>query len=394
MKNNTILTIMKKELARFFGDRRMVLTTILLPGLMIFVMYRFMGDAMSSQITVEEDNRECQVMNMPEELKPVFQENGFALKTIQGSQAREEAQERIQNKELDLLMVFPEGFMDAVKDYDIASGEEAPEIQIYYNSAENASSEAYSVAVGLFDQYEASMINKFDINRGEEGFDMATREDTAGMLFSSMLPFLLLVFLYSGCIAVAPEAIAGEKERGTIASLLITPARRSHIALGKIAALSIITLLSGISSAVGTILSLPELTGQDEETISGAVYTVADYLLLAVVIMSTVLVMVTLISMISAFARTIKEAQTYVTPVMIVVMLVGITAMFGGGAKEDIVYYLIPIYNSVQAMVGIFSFEADTTRILVTIASNLIVTGIGVTLLAKMFNSEYVMFHK
>ena len=394
MKNNTILTIMKKELARFFGDRRMVLTTILLPGLMIFVMYRFMGDAMSSQITVEEDNRECQVMNMPEELKPVFQENGFALKTIQGSQAREEAQERIQNKELDLLMVFPEGFMDAVKDYDIASGEEAPEIQIYYNSAENASSEAYSVAVGLFDQYEASMINKFDINRGEEGFDMATREDTAGMLFSSMLPFLLLVFLYSGCIAVAPEAIAGEKERGTIASLLITPARRSHIALGKIAALSIITLLSGISSAVGTILSLPELTGQDEETISGAVYTVADYLLLAVVIMSTVLVMVTLISMISAFARTIKEAQTYVTPVMIVVMLVGITAMFGGGAKEDIVYYLIPIYNSVQAMVGIFSFEADTTRILVTIASNLIVTGIGVTLLTKMFNSEYVMFHK
>ena len=110
--------------------------------------------------------------------------------------------------------------------------------------------------------------------------------------------------------------------------------------------------------------------------------------------MSTVLVLVTLISIISAFARTIKEAQTYVTPLMIVVMLVGITAMFGGGAKEDIYYYLIPIYNSVQSMIGIFSFEVVTSNILVTVFSNLVVTGAGITVLAGMFNSEYVMFHK
>ena len=49
-----VLTIFKKELARFFGDRRMALTTILLPGLMIYVLYTFMGNALSSQFSVEE----------------------------------------------------------------------------------------------------------------------------------------------------------------------------------------------------------------------------------------------------------------------------------------------------------------------------------------------------
>lgn len=392
--NNTILTMMKKELARFFGDRRMVMTTVLLPGLMIFVMYHFMGDAMSSQFEVENFKPKCQVVNVPQEMEPTLKKSGFQLKTVHSKQDQEKAKDLIREKELDLLIVFPENFTATAEEYEIASGKEAPEIQVYYNSADTESDNAFTVLTDLFDQYESSMTNKFDVNRGEGGYDMATKEDTAGMVFSSMLPFLLLIFLYSGCIAVAPEAIAGEKERGTIASLLITPAKRSHIALGKIAALSIITLLSGASSALGTILSLPELMGQQGEKLNGAVYTVSDYLLLSVVIMSTVLVLVTLISIISAFARTIKEAQTYVTPLMIVVMLVGITAMFGGGAKDAIYYYMIPIYNSVQSMIGIFSFEVVPSNILVTAVSNLVVTGVGITVLAKMFNSEYVMFHK
>ena len=66
-----------------------------------------------------------------------------------------------------------------------------------------------------------------------------------------MMPLLILVFLFSGCMAIAPESIAGEKERGTIATILVTPIRRSELALGKIFSLSIIALLSGLSSTVG-----------------------------------------------------------------------------------------------------------------------------------------------
>ena len=119
-----------------------------------------------------------------------------------------------------------------------------------------------------------------------------------------------------------------------------------------------------------------------------------DYLLLGVVILSTVLLMVTLISLISAYARTIKEAQTAVTPLMLVVMLLGVTAMFGSGVKQAVVYYMIPLYNSVQCMVGVFSFDFSPLNILITVVSNLIYTGIGVYALTKMFNSERIVFSK
>lgn len=76
-----------------------------------------------------------------------------------------------------------------------------------------------------------------------------------------MLPMLLMLFLFSGCMAVAPESIAGEKERGTIATLLVTPMKRSDLAIGKILALALIALLSGISSALGTVLALPQADG-------------------------------------------------------------------------------------------------------------------------------------
>ena len=235
-------------------------------------------------------------------------------------------------------------------------------------------------------------MNKFHVN-WDGIYDLATQEDATGFVFSSMMPMLLLIFLFSGCMAVAPEAIAGEKERGTIATLLITPAKRGSIALGKIMALSVIALLAGASSAIGSILSLPKLMGAAAGQLT-VTYVTEDYVLLGVVILSTVLLLITLISIVSAFAKSIKEAQTYVTPMMILVVLIGVTAMFGNGAKAEWYYYLIPLYNSVQCMVGIFAFSASPLFILTTVATNLVLTGCGVFLLTRMFNSERIIFSR
>ena len=68
--------------------------------------------------------------------------------------------------------------------------------------------------------------------------------------------------------------------------------------------------------------------------------------------------------------------------------------MFGDGARTEWFYYLIPLYNSVQCMVGIFSFDIEPALILATVLSNLVYTGLGVFLLTKMFNSERIMFSK
>ena len=390
---NSIFIIFKKELARFFGDKRMAFTTLLLPGLMIYIMYSIMGNAISNQFSVDEDTRPvAYVVNLPESVEPILSE-AFHLMPTEESSA-EEIKEQIRNKETDLLAVFPADFDAAVASYDSASGLQAPNIELFYNTSQTSSQTAYSYMIEMLSNYESVLANRFDVNSGDAVYDLASEKDTTGTIFSSMLPMLLMVFLFTGCMAVAPESIAGEKERGTIATMLVTPMKRSHLAIGKISALALIALLSGISSALGTILSLPKLMGAATDQLNANFYQVNDYLMLGVVILSTVLLLITLISIISAFAKTIKEAQTYIMPLMIVVMVIAVTAMFSGGAKTDFVYYLIPMYNSVQCMIGIFSFEVLPMQIVAAVVSNIVYTGLGVFVLTRMFNNERIVYSK
>lgn len=394
MKRNGILAIMRKELARFFSDRRMVVS-ILLPGVLIYVMYSFMGQAMVSLYGVEEDYvPTVQAVHLPASVADLLEAAG-GLNLLEVDEAAvESAKSAVTDQTLDLLAVFPADFDRAVAAYAPDSGRPAPNVELYYNAASTASQSAYMLLTGLLDGYEAQLANKFDINAGGGTYDLATEEDTAGTYFASLMPLLLMIFLYSGCVAVAPESIAGEKERGTIATMLITPIRRGDIAVGKILALALIALLSGASSAIGTVLSLPKLMGAASDGLSANIYGLRDYLLLAAVILSTVVLLVTLISILSAFAKTVKEAQTYVMPLMILVMVLGVTAMFGGGAKTALWYYLIPLYNSVQCMVGVFSFSTVTAGVAAALAANAAYTALGVFLLTRMFHSEKIIFSR
>lgn len=394
MKQNGILAIMRKELARFFSDKRMVVS-ILLPGVLIYVMYSFMGQAMGSLYGVEEDYvPTVQVVHLPDSVAGLVETAGGLNLLEVDAPAVAEAQSAVTDQTLDLLAVFPEDFDQAVAAYTPAGGQPAPNVELYYNAASTTSQSAYMLLTSLLDGYEAQLANKFDINAGDKIYDLATEEDTAGTYFASLMPLLLMIFLYSGCVAVAPESIAGEKERGTIATMLITPIRRGDIAIGKILALALIALLSGASSAIGTVLALPKLMGAASDGLSANIYGVQDYLLLAAVILSTVVLLVTLISILSAFAKTVKEAQAYVMPLMILVMVLGVTAMFGGGAKTELWYYLIPLYNSVQCMVGVFSFSTVMAGVATALAANVIYTVLGVFVLARMFNSEKIVFSR
>ena len=390
---NNILTILKKELARFFGDKRLAFSSILLPGLMIYIMYTFMGSALSTMFESTEEASSLYAVSVPASLQETLSSQ-FSITEVDPSQV-DALQTDIENQDANILVVFPSDFDEAVAVYDSASGAAAPAVEIYYNSANTDSSTAQSVLVSILDQYESALANKFDVNPGDPSlYDLASDRDSAAMIFSSMLPMLLMIFLFTGCMSVAPESIAGEKERGTIATILVTPVKRSHIAIGKIIALSIIALLSGISSTLGTVLSMPALMGAASDNMNIGIYTVSDFLLLAVVILSTVLFLVAVISVISAYARTIKEAQSYVTPLMIIATLIGITAMFGGGAPQDWFYYFIPLYNSVQCMSAIFSFTCIPVNALITVASNLIYSVVFVFILTRMFNNEHVVFGK
>ena len=396
MKSNT-LTIIKKEFARFFGDRQMLFTAVLLPGLIIYIIYSFMGVGMKKMMTegANELVTVC-VENLPNSVAPII--DGIpAIVTSQQPVSQEDI-DKLEDKSLNVVLVrFPEAFDELVATYDPQSGVAAPNVEIYYNSANNASSRVYHILEASLSAYENQLSNRFDINRvdnmEEARFDMAKQDDVLGSILSKLIPMLILMMLFSGVMAIAPSSIAGEKERGTIATLLVTPLRRNELALGKVVSLSGMALMSGISSFIGIALSLPKMIQVDEAGIE-LNYTFNDYLAILLIILATVLIMASAVSLLSALAKDVKNAGTMITPFMLVVMLCGLTPMFQSSTPESLTAYLIPFYNAAQVMTAVFAHEMKWMPVIVTLVANVIYTGVAVWGLTRMFNSEKVMFSK
>ncbi len=387
-----LLTIIKKEFARFFGDKRMVFTAIM-PGILIYALYSFMGDGMSQMYVPDEDYiYEINVVNMPQSMAFLEEIEGVELNKIEAQEA-ESVKEAISEDEADILVVFPENFDAEMLAYDVLTATTpAPNVEMYYNSANTESSGAYSIMREVLNGFEQSMANKFDICQGDKQYDLATEEDISAMVISMVMPMLILMMLFSGCMSVSAESIAGEKERGTIATLLVTPMKRSDLALGKMISLSTFGLISGLSSFLGIMLSLPNLMGGSGLENVKFGYSVVDYAVLFAVIITTTLVIVGMISIVSAYAKSVKEAGTMASPLMIIVSLVGVTNMMSSGMPEEFYWYLIPIYNSVQCISGVFSMNYQMLPVIITCVANAVYAGIFVFVLTKMFDSERIMY--
>ena len=391
MKSNT-WTIIKKEFARFFGDRQLLFTTVIMPGLLIYIIYSLMGNGIQKMVT--EGAGEVVTMrveNMPTSLAPMFSTMDSSLVVVEQPVTDADIA-MLEDKEINAVLVrFPEHFEEALAGVQVADSGILPNVEIYYNSTNNAASRVYMTVSTVL----GNIGRTFTVNvPQEEGqrFDQATDESIGAMIWSKILPMLIIMMLFSGVMAIAPSAIAGEKERGTIATLLVTPMKRNELALGKIVSLSAIALLSGISSFVGIALSLPKMVGMGDSVDLGFHYTTSDYVALLLVILASVLIMASAVSLLSALAKDVKNAGTMVVPFMLVVMLAGLLPMFQNGASDSLVVYLIPFYNSIEVMTAVFSHELAWTPVIVTLVSDVVYTGIAVWGLTKMFNSEKIMF--
>ena len=388
MKN--IWTVMKKEFARFFRDRRLVVS-LFLPGILIYLIYSLLGSGLISNLGGVDENYVYQVytVNMPDEFAAQFEGVSFMELHAISAEEADGHKQAVSDQQEDLLVIFPADFEEKYAAAVAGDPTAAPTVEFFYNTVRSEGSQAYSLFASAISDLQQQVTPYFL----PLVTDLATDADVTGKIFSMIAPMLVLMFLFTGCMSVAPESIAGEKERGTLATMLVTPVRRSHIAAGKIISLSVISLLSGICSFLGIILSLPKLMGA-AWNLSAAVYTAGDYLMLLGVVLSSVLVMVALVSIVSAFAKSVKEATGMVGPLTVLVMLLGLSTMFSTGATGSYLWYLIPLYNSARAMNGIFSFLASPVAVLITIAVNVVVAALLAVLLAKIFDSEKIMFNK
>lgn len=394
MKNNT-WNIVKKECRRFFGDRTMVITTVLLPGFLLYFIYSMMGDYFM-QPKEDETPVTIYVENMSDTLRPLLTATPFHFVTdgVNGKKLKSQLAE----KEQDFVYLhFPQNFDSLIAVSPTERTTAAPNVQIYYNSTSDKSESAYTALSTMLNQWEENSYNLFDVNKmteNGEAYDLANTEDVVRGVFSQLIPMLLLIMMFSGCMSIVPTSIAGEKERGTLATLLVTPLKRSELALGKVLSVTFFTLLGGLSTFVGTMLSLPKLLHTDELGMDATIYTTPDYVGLLVLILCTVLVLTSVASLISAQASNVKTASSLMLPMMMVVLFIGLTPMMMQGDNSSTAVFLIPIYNSVQAMTQVLEHEISLLPMCLTVGSNVVCTIICIWLLTKMFNSERVMFSK
>lgn len=383
-----ILIIVKKELLRILTDKRLCFTTIIMPGLMIFIMYALVGNVMSNTYsTLQNSEYTVVINNVPNDIKELLLKNKISFK--EKNKPQNYYMNKIRDKNLDLYIDFDKNFEE-----NILNGTEkdvqGPSVSIYYNSQSNSSNTGYMLLLSILSEYKDCIRNVFYVNSGNDIYDLATTKDSTGQFVSMILPMLLITMLFSICASVAPDSIAGEKERGTMSTLLVTPIKREQLAIGKILGLSIIVVLGGISSFIGAMLSLPFLsTGQDE--IDTSVYSINDYFGLFIIIISTVLIMISLTAIVSVLARAIKEASSSMAPLTILVALVGISGMYNQNGSNRLIHYIIPLYNSAQCMNETFLFNGNINHVIITVISNLLYTIILVYILSKLFKNEKII---
>ena len=380
-----ILTVLKKELRRFFTDKRMLIS-IFLPGVLIFTIYSLMGNVVTDLMNQEMTDFTVYVENEPDGFDMIYKAENWNLTINPEELSKDEIMAKVREGNVDLYIIYEEDFMDKIN----ASNGSIPNIEIYYNSTVDSSVYLYTYAIAVLDTIESQMANKYDINLGITP-DLATEEDMSIKIIGMILPFILITFLISGAMGICSESIAGEKERGTIATLLVTPIKRSHLAIGKVMALGITTLVSAFVSFMGLILSLPKLVGTE---LSVGAYDFSQILALFGVVVVTALFFTTILTIVSTYSKSVKEANSLAGPLMILVMITGVSNIMSTEASNNLLLYLIPVNNSVQSLTGILNQSYDIWAIIITILSNAIYIGLGVFVLTKMFNSEKMMFNK
>lgn len=379
-----ILTIMKKELSRVFKDTKLIFSVFILPGLIIFILYSIMGNALSNMVTSEEVN--IYTYEVPAEV----------IESINTMGEANMIEINYYDNNENLLV---EDIKDLVNDgtIDLAIYFDNNEIIYYYKSTKMSSYSALNVFLSALNQFDDNKLVIDGIEyTGSSGEDLVTNEEfekESSRQMTAILPMLIMTFLFTGALSFGPESIAGDKERGTIATLLATPTKRSEIALGKILSLSILSILAGLSSFIGVIFSLPRLMGGSMGGNVQLQYGISDYLGILGVLASAVLVIISVVSIISAYAKTIKEATSYSSPFMVLTMIIGISNLFMTGTPKMITS-IIPLYNVVQSLNMILAFNFDLTYFLMTIGSNLLLSVLLAYVLTLQFKSEKIMFSK
>lgn len=406
-----MFSIFKKEVYRIFSDKKMIFSLFILPLIIMVGMFGLMGMLMGNMVSeVEEHVATVYVQNAPEEVKSIINESGYLnvadvtyLAADASAEEIAEIRASILAGEADLLINFDTEFMALAAAYKEA-GDTIPQVTIGYNSSRNYSNAAASnfdnmvlapLETGLLQNRfgNLDLLTVFNTNS-----DLIIDEEKAGGEFlAMMLPYMMVIMLFASAMSVCIDAIAGEKERGTMASMLLSPVKRSSIVYGKLFALSLLSMLSAMVYAGSAIFGMPLMTkgmGAEADALPmNLSLTVPQAIQLIVLMVTLVLLFVAVICLLSVFAKTVKEASSYVMPLQMVVMVVGFMIMLSNNDNPERSTYAIPVYGTAVAVQRIVTTEISMLEFGLSAVSNLLCTVVIVLAISQVFKNEKVMLN-
>lgn len=386
-----IRQIIKKELDKIFKFPRVIFSTLILPGLLIFGIYSFMGTSLKGEIDRTTVYKPLIIMeNAPDSFLDIFDSFQEQFIIVDSEEITETVyKEMLVKSELDLVIKFSTNFEDS-----FFTGQS--KVELLANNANSNSYSAYMAFTEILNVYKEAEFEKLDINTDIFVVDLddtfTDEKKNVGMVLAMLMPMLIITFVFAGALSIGADAIAGEKERGTLATLLMAPIKRNSIIIGKIISTAIISITSAASSFIGVLASMP--FAKDLFMIDASItYSITDYIILFAVLMVLGTLSSCLILLASTFAKSTKEATSYAMPIYIIAILIPTFSMFSNGKSESILY-TIPIYNISLILKDIFSFDINVTNFIITISSTVAFTAILIFGLLKMFKNEKILFSK
>lgn len=398
--------ILSKELKRVFGDKKMVFSLFILPIILIAgiygVMFFLIGKEKSS---INEHVSEVYVQNMPDNFSELMAgHTDCKINTIPAGESVESYKDGLLDGTYDLVVVFPENFYENFKNAD--AGSALPDIKTFYNPSENNSGEARTRFTGTYlEEYKQILLKKrfgsldyamvFSVDADNPDMIVQDKDKATGKILGSIIPYLITILIFAGAMGLGVDTIAGEKERGTIANLLISPIKRVDIIMGKIVSLAIVSVLSAavyVISFIGSAVVLSGMGGMGEMVNGLSLnFTTVQIIQFVVLLLGLVLLYVGIIGFVSLLAKNVKEAQSFIMPVYIIVMFAGMITMYSGDVTSG--SYMIPVYNTSAAFKGIFERTITMNQYLTSTIITYAFAGVMVWLMAKAMNSEKIMLN-
>lgn len=385
-----------KEMLETLRDRRTLISTILIPIILFPVLMFGMGAVVVTMMKKTEAEA-TRIALIGEE-----HASSFVSLLLEGDDFQkvdvEDFKSALKEKEIHAAIEFPSGFEEK-----LTLGENS-EATIYYDGAELRSSIAKEKLSGELKDYqdslvaerlrerniEKSILHPIEINKE----NLAPKEKMGGFMLSMFLPYMIVILAMVGAMYPAIDLTAGEKERGTLETILVTPVSRLDISTGKfltvLTASMITILLSTASMSLCASLGLARMGELGSEQVSFAIKPLSIILLLLLMLPLAALFSSALLS-VALFAKSYKEAQSYVSPLMFVVILPAMVS-FIPGIELNWGLAFVPIVNislaAREILLGTFRWEF----IGLIFVSTFIYASFSIFVTKRLFEKEGVLF--